>query len=327
MKIIESTLKKLKKKQYIKLIAGASFTDTDSLKKLIAAYLNTGICCIDVACDPEVIETTWYSIQAQQLEDEIALMVSFPLDEDPHFRKIQVNQDCIHCGLCEPTCPTTVFSLPESKLITEAEKCYGCGRCLPVCPTDALYLEPFSVMQNLKSALSHPGVSAVEIHSKFADPIMVEPLFTELGPLLKNKLLSICLQPQNHPQQQVAEFLTAFSKHSIYPLIIQVDGNPMSATADPKASLPAIQAAEQFYQHTVLSFEHYTTLSGGINQHTAQLIRGNNAINGVGIGSAAKLAVWEDLESIEIAQQKANQLITPFLLTEEHLALASSNSV
>ncbi len=46
---------------------------------------------------------------------------------------------CIHCGLCDTTCPDMVFQFKDGKnLGMDLYHCKGCMRCVEVCPTQAL---------------------------------------------------------------------------------------------------------------------------------------------------------------------------------------------
>lgn len=56
-------------------------------------------------------------------------------------------ESCIHCGLCDTTCPDMVFQFAEGEykgkpsminLGPDYHHCKGCLRCTEVCPTDAL---------------------------------------------------------------------------------------------------------------------------------------------------------------------------------------------
>ena len=53
--------------------------------------------------------------------------------------RLQRNDKCTDCGLCEKICPTGAASELEDKRgkIGSAE-CYLCGRCIIACPNDAL---------------------------------------------------------------------------------------------------------------------------------------------------------------------------------------------
>ena len=307
----------LQSKQFLKLIVGASFTDAPQIQKLVLSYSKSGICCIDIACDANLIQQTSETL-AQNNINNIALMTSISIDDDPHFRKILLERDlCIDCGACINSCPTNVFSMPETTLLTEVSKCYGCNRCVPICPTSALTLEPFFTQSQWVKALQHPSISAVEIHSNFVDPAMVPDFWNELGDLLVDKIISLCFRPQTHTIEKVFLFIEAFQKRSPYPLIIQIDGNPMSATHELLSSQPAINAAMNFYKH----YQHsnllplFITLSGGINQHTPMLLKtlGQHPIQGVGIGTTAKQWIRPVADNVALAKQKANELIALFL--------------
>ncbi len=48
-------------------------------------------------------------------------------------------ESCIHCGLCDTTCPDFVFQFDQGKNTgPDYHHCKGCLRCTEVCPTDAL---------------------------------------------------------------------------------------------------------------------------------------------------------------------------------------------
>ncbi len=300
----------LEARQFFKLICGGSFSDTTRLEPLVQCYAQTGIPVIDVSASLPVVNTVIQALASQAQPP--ALMVSFPLDSDPHFRKIQlVESDCILCGACVPICPTQVFTLNHTLEVT-GPACYGCGRCVPVCPTEALLLEPFSVYPDLAAVLAKPEVTMVEIHTSFADPVMVEGLYETLGPFLVDKALSICLRPQELPRSQVLAFLQAFQDRSPYPVIVQVDGLPMSGSADPEASRPALEAARALAPD--LPQGMYLTVSGGINAQTAQFLKFPEyaPIHGVGMGTYARQQVWESLSDPVKAAQEADRLVRYF---------------
>lgn len=303
----------LQRRQFFKLICGGSFSDPDRLSRLIRAYAQTPIAAVDVGATLPVVAAAIDALAA--IPEPPVLMVSFPLDADPHFRKIElVEPDCIRCGACIPVCPTQVFALPssDSPLQVDEPVCYGCGRCVPVCPTDALKLDPFSVYPELVSVLSLPQVQAVEIHSSFADPDMIDALYADLGDYLEDKLISICFRPQLHPLGQSLDLLARLKARTPFPLIVQVDGEPMSGSDRPEASLPALEAARGFAPH--LPSNCFLTISGGINDRTADYLKQPEyrAVQGVGMGTFARQWVWSSLANPQAAGQLADTLVRRF---------------
>jgi ferredoxin len=304
----------LKARQYFKLICGGSFSEPNRLKQLIQIYTRANVSAIDVSAALPVTEA---AIEALSIfPNPPMLMVSFPLDADPHFRKIELTEDaCIRCGICIPVCPTQVFHLPEDKTLQlETPLCYGCGRCVPLCPTDALKLDPFTVYPDLIHVLSKPQVTSVEIHTTHADPAMIDPLYAEVGTYLEDKLISLCLRPQTLPLAQVITFITQLKSKTRFPLIIQIDGIPMSGSDDPEASRSALNAARDFA--LVMPADCYLTISGGINNHTAKYLKQSEyaAIQGVGMGTFARQKVWHSLATPNQVNQIAESLVGLFRL-------------
>lgn len=49
----------------------------------------------------------------------------------------QINDDCISCGACQPSCPTNCIIAGEAKYEIDAKECISCGACAGVCPVGA----------------------------------------------------------------------------------------------------------------------------------------------------------------------------------------------
>lgn len=312
---LQRMLRALSERRFFKLIGGGSLTEADRLLSIAQAYSLAGADCVDIAPDIAVVEVIAGMLERLPGTPPV-LMVSLPLDPDPHFRKIDLDEpNCIQCGACLPVCPTEAISLNQQLEIAQA-LCYGCGRCVPTCPTEALHLLPFQVEAQLAAVLRHPGVEAVEIHSHYVDPYMLQSLFERWGCLLTDKLISLCFRPGAIPEAQIMAFYQVATDACKLPVMLQIDGAPMSGNEDPEASRPALEAAvrvaEMFQRHGLP--KPPITISGGINRHTATWLRDPQYafIAGVGMGTVARKAVWtlEAPESIQAASRMVDAFKT-----------------
>src|SRR6478609_2578654 len=236
----------LKAAQFFKVILGASFTDIEQVSHFTRAYAQSGLSCFDLAADQSVIAAVNAVLDEMDLPVEPALMVSVPLDPDPHFRKIELDDPaCIRCSACVPICPAEALTLPGADLEVSQTLCYGCGRCVPVCPTEALSMLPFQMDSTIADVLQAKRVSAVEIHSHAIDPLMLEAFFLQWGDYLDGRIVSLCFRPSDHSRDQILEFSQVAFHYLKERLLFQSDGKPMSGSSDPAASLPAIEGARK----------------------------------------------------------------------------------
>lgn len=49
----------------------------------------------------------------------------------------QITDDCIACGVCQPTCPVDAIEEGDPIYVI-TDDCIDCGACQAVCPTDAI---------------------------------------------------------------------------------------------------------------------------------------------------------------------------------------------
>lgn len=50
----------------------------------------------------------------------------------------KISDDCIKCGACAGTCPTSAITEGDKKYEVDAGKCVDCGACEGACPTGAI---------------------------------------------------------------------------------------------------------------------------------------------------------------------------------------------
>jgi len=49
-----------------------------------------------------------------------------------------INDDCINCGACPPTCPVSCISEGDGKYVIDEGECISCGACVDSCPVSAI---------------------------------------------------------------------------------------------------------------------------------------------------------------------------------------------
>ncbi|MCL2177011.1 MAG: 4Fe-4S binding protein [Firmicutes bacterium] len=49
-----------------------------------------------------------------------------------------INDQCVECGLCPPSCPFEAIAVVDGKHKIDEAACVGCTKCVPVCPVSAI---------------------------------------------------------------------------------------------------------------------------------------------------------------------------------------------
>ena len=49
-----------------------------------------------------------------------------------------INEACINCGACDPTCPVDAISEVGDVRVIDIDTCIDCGACIDSCPVDAI---------------------------------------------------------------------------------------------------------------------------------------------------------------------------------------------
>ncbi len=61
---------------------------------------------------------------------------------------VKINEECVACGTCEPTCPNDAISPGDDYYTVDPSRCTEClgfydeQQCAGVCPTDAVVPDP-----------------------------------------------------------------------------------------------------------------------------------------------------------------------------------------
>lgn len=326
---------------WVKIIAGASNQDLESIEDLAGIYALARVHCIDVAADPAVVAATRRGVEAARRLHQAApgtsrpwrspwLMVSLSDGEDPHFRKAWFDP-----GLCPPSCPRPcqrvcpALAIPPPPTSASvaigvlAERCYGCGRCLPVCPQGLIeerrqVLSPEAVAPLLRELRP----DAVELHTRtgrdgaFAG--RVDQLLAA-GLPLRRVSVSCIRSGDDDLAGDLWKRFSVLSRAGLRPLW-QLDGRPMSGDVGAGTAHAAVALLRHVGDRLPPG---PVQLAGGTNHHTLELLRRGEergptrqvlptpAVAGVAFGGVARRLIQPFL--IETHRRESRLLDEPDL--------------
>jgi len=325
-------LKSLESKHYHKLIIGAALKDFASIEHYAYLFALAGADAIDISAFPLSLISAQRGI-AKALEENPNLtapliMVSVNIGEDPHFRRIVVNEtNCTECLLCIPSCPANAFSASENKFAYEPNLCYGCSNCLPYCSYDALSFDKWEgSLPSTITELTILGANAFEIHLS-PDLKAFKDFYAGL-PRQDSVLESFSIGSQLLSEEQLLEAATTIihsvrAKYAgVHPLILQVDGLPLSGARDLYSleesgykldsendkDLACINAARIVIEHLgTLGLREavYIQIAGGTTEHSLAKAKSLGAdIDGVAIGSYARKLISDSKQDPKAIARK-----------------------
>lgn len=313
---------KLEEHKFYKLIIGAALKDYKTIEEYAYLFSHAGADAIDISAFPHSVVSANQGIAQALTQDsklkEPLIMVSVNIGQDPHFRRIELNEsNCTECLACIPTCPSGAFkgtekgeekdnshlpssSVPSPRFSYNENLCFGCSLCLPSCHFDALKFTNWSAFETKSLIeLQELGARAIEIHlnndlDAFSEFYKSIPEF---------ELESFCIgSGQMDPAQLVKAAETIIqevkNKHgSSKACIIQIDGQAMSGATGQNTDIISIEAARSIMH--LQSDTVFIQLAGGITDKSFnKAFEAGVKVNGVAIGSFArkKISTIKDVD-------------------------------
>ena len=297
----------LESRRCIKLVCGAGNEDAEYVRKLANIYIKTGVRYFDVSANIGVIKAVKEELVKSGVEGFIN--VSYGIKGDPHTNKIQVDNNCVNCGLCVSSCIQDALYLYELGLGVHMDKCVGCGQCIPTCPTNALSItsKPIAIKDTLPSIIAE-GVDSIELHVSGTSPSEALIRWAGIQESFKG-ILSVCIDRSKYSDETLFSNLKEFLRNrEPYSTIIQADGLPMSGSEDGYVTTLQAIAIGQIVDR--MKLPAYLLLSGGTNSYTSKLAKMCGVkYHGVSLGSYARKVIKRWDNSPNIAIQAAQVLI------------------
>lgn len=363
--MIENTITALKNKQYHKLIIGAALKEFSTIENFAYLFTHAGANVIDISAFPLSVISAKRGIKKALEEDESLeeplIMVSINIGEDPHFRRVEVdNYKCTECMQCIPSCPSKAFldfnALDENadtmKNIFQVkgdfgyneDLCFGCSHCLSYCNFDALSFINWSAFEgDSLQALIEKGANAIEIHLN-NDVKAFEDFYNAL-PILPDDFLqsfSIGSELMTGDDLRLATSTIIDKVHSKYGkdkvIIIQTDGIPMSGARNLQLTKEkdqiSIENAELVSEYIKERYPEsvrkniYIQIAGGISENSlSKAFERRVDINGVAIGSYARKQILDSLGQNSINHLHEDSNLTQKLKQKAKELITQSKSL
>lgn len=362
---IEKVIKSLQEHRYHKLIVGAALKEFEAIEKFSYLFTHAKANMIDISAFPLSVISAKRGIKRALEEDpnldEPMLMVSVNIGEDPHFRRIEVNNyKCTECMQCVPSCPSEAFlDLGEAQSTKNTiqsffqvkgdfaynkDLCFGCSNCLEYCNFDALSFASWSAFdfQSMEELIER-GANAIEIHlnndlhafAKFYDSL---PDFPE--GFMQSFSIGSELMSQKDMEDAVSLIITKVqAKYGTdQAIVIQTDGIPMSGARDlgfikdkDQVSISNAKIAKDFIDKNYagdVKKNIFVQIAGGINsQSLSRAFASNVDIDGVALGSYARKELLNCLGNASLEEIGENKKITEILKDRAKLIIDESKSL
>ncbi|KAI0565605.1 Iron-Sulfur binding protein [Gracilaria domingensis] len=280
-------LSSLENGTWFKLICGASYHDTPSIRNPCEVYTIAGVDCIDVAADESIIRAAREGIQSGVTRalsyEKPLLMISINDDSDPHFRKAVFEvKDCISgCPRpCQKVCPADAIDLTGA--ITD--RCYGCGRCIPACPINIVHAEEYvHALPYVKTLLSG-GIDCLEIHTGKGHLEQFEVTWKGIEDAVVDNLKMVAvsfpdLGTDEEMESALRHMWNVISKSKRFlegglALVWQTDGRPMSGDISRGTAIKSVKLAKRVIRLLKGgSIPGHVQLAGGTNASTVARMR------------------------------------------------------
>lgn len=335
--MINDYIQALQNRIFHKLIIGAAIKDFNSIEGFAYLASHAEANAVDISAFPSSVINAKTGINKAREENpnlaEPLIMVSVNIGEDPHFRRILLDENnCTECLECIPSCPADAFSIQAEKFHYNIDLCYGCSNCLDYCNYEALDFENWNSFDSRSlDELINLGANAIEIHLN-NDLQSFQNFYSTIP---KDFLLeSFCIGSERMTDKEIYEASLCIinsvkEKYGhIKPFIIQTDGKPLSGARFNDQADKDLQSIgnAKISLDLVKSLNHsdsiFIQLAGGITEHSlAKAFSRDIEVNGVAMGSYLRNKVL-DLQKDDLVYQdkELKNFVKELLIRSKSLA-------